>query len=407
MDNLDNILIVGAGSIGALMGAALIKAGLKITFAGKPNSSYTQTLKQQGLQLQYADGESLWISPLHPKVRFVDTATDLQQKFDLIIIALKSNHLTEVISYIQAHANSQTILVHAQNGIPYWWFNCDRYLASLNKNILHGLSPHSYLNSVDPRGVLYRTLDKFTSVGCVVKAPCQKDSQGKIQVKKAPQIILGLTKQKHHNHQQQATIQHLSSLFNQYGVNARYTEKIRTAVCNKLAINLTTNVLSALTGKVIAELTANDSTNSLIKTVIAEINHVFTHYGIQPEDLSTKAQIYAYIKAPGSQSHLPSLAQDFAQHKLGEVSLITAPVEMAKIAQLEVPTLCSLSKLLQLAQTYSLRRSNHKSHILTLDHYSGYCMLTKEVCESSVVNSYQIPNLLTHLLQVNVSTLNR
>lgn len=405
MDNLDDILIIGAGSIGALMGAALVKAGLKVTFAGKPNSSYTQTLKQQGLQLQYADGESLWISSLHPQVRFVDTITNLKQKFNIIIIALKSNHLTEVIPYIQAHANSQTILVHAQNGIPYWWFNCDRYLNSLDKKILNGLSPHRYLNSVDPRGVLYRTLSKFTSIGCVVKAPCQKDAQGKIQIKKLPRLFLGLTEQQSNNCAQKVKIEHLCSLFNQYGVNASYTEKIRTVVCNKLAINLTTNVLSALTGKVIAELTTNSSTNSLIKTVIAEINYIFNCYGIKSQDLPTEAKIYSYINTPGSQSHLPSLAQDFAQHKLGEVSLITAPVEMAQIAQLEVPTLTSLSELLQLAQTYSLKRSHGKSNILTLDHYSGYCMLTKEVCESSVVNNYQISDLLTHLLQVNVSAL--
>ena len=154
-----------------------------------------------------------------------------------------------------------------------------------------------------------------------------------------------------------------------------------------------------MTGKVIAELTANSSINSLIKTVIAEMRHIFSCYGIPLADLPTEAKIYAYIKAPGSQSHLPSLAQDFAQHKLGEVSLITAPVEMAEIANLETPTLKSLSGLLQLAQTYSLN-SKGKSHILTLDNDSGHCSLTEEVCESMIVKKHQMPNLLNQLLQV-------
>ena len=402
---MDSILIIGAGSVGALMGAALVKAGLDITFAGKPHSDYTQTLKTRGLQLRYASGESLWLSSMHPKVRFVDTETKLGREFDVIIVALKSNQLTQAIPYIQAHANPQTILIHAQNGIPYWWFNCDRYLNSLDDNILYGLSPHSYLNTVDPRGVLYHNLGQFTPVGCVVKAPCQKNSQGEIQVKKAPKLILGMTKYEDNNSPQQAKVEYLCSLFSQHGVDATYTSKIRSEVCNKLAINLTTNVLSALTGKVIAELTNNPSTNSLIKTVIAEINYVFNCYGIKSKDLPTEAKIYSYIKTPGSQSHLPSLAQDFSQRKAGEVSLITAPVEMARIAQVEVPTLASLSELLQLAQTYTLKSRRNQSHILTLDHYSGYCMLTEEVCESSVMEKYQIPNLLTHLLQVNVSAL--
>jgi 2-dehydropantoate 2-reductase len=212
---MKNILIIGVGSIGALMGAALIKAGLKITFAGKPNSSYTQTLKKEGLYLSYANGESLWISALHPQVRFVDTATDLKQKFDIIIIALKSNYLTEVISYIHAHSTPETILIHAQNGIPYWWFNCDRYLTSLSKNIFNDLHYSRYLNTVDPNGKLYHNLNKFSSISCVVKAPCQRVEEGKIQVKKIPRIILGLIRNDNYNLKQQAKIQHLCDLFTQ------------------------------------------------------------------------------------------------------------------------------------------------------------------------------------------------
>lgn len=398
---MDNILIIGAGSIGALMGAALVEAGLKITFAGKPGSNYTQILKRQGLQISYDNGKTLWISPLHPKVRFVDTATDLNQKFDIIIIALKSNHLTEVVSYIQTHSHPQTILIHAQNGIPYWWFNCDRYLASLDKNIFARLKDRRYLNSVDPGGILNQALGKFTSVGCVVKAPCQKNAEGKIRVKKTPQLILGLTKK--HYDQKTAVIKDLWDLFTQYELNAEYTDKIRTAVCNKLAINLTTNVLSALTGKTIAELTANASINSLIKTAIAEVSYVFSHYGIESKDLPTEAKIYSYIKTPGSQSHLPSLAQDFAQSKLGEISLITAAVEMAKIARLKVPTLSSLSELLQLAQTHSLN-SDGKSHILALDS-DGYCSLSKDICQSSVMERNRIQSLLNPVVRVDLSPL--
>ncbi len=404
---MDKILVIGAGSIGALMGAALVKAGLTITFASKPNSNYTQVLQKQGLQLHYAHGEKLWISPLHPQVSFVDTATNLNQKFDVIIIALKSNRLTEVVAYIQAHSTPQTILIHAQNGIPYWWFNCDRYLACLDKNISHGISSNRYLDTVDSGGILYRTLSKYTSVGCVVKAPCQKNTEGKIEIRKPPQLILGLTKQEDGNQKQQTIIQHLCHLFSQHGLKASYTDKIRTAVCNKLAINLTTNVLSALTGKIIAELTAHAATKSLIETIITEVNYIFSCYGIDSEDLPTETKIYSYIQTPGSQSHLPSLAQDFSQGKLGEISLITAPVEMAQIARLQVPTLSILSELLQLAQIHILKSSNRKSYILSIDDSSGYCKLTKDVRDSSVVDEYQMQNLLSHLDKVNVSAVGK
>jgi 2-dehydropantoate 2-reductase len=403
---MKNILIVGAGSIGALMGASLVKAGLKVTFAGKPGSDHTKKLKEEGLQLFYANGERLWISPLHPRVEFVDTATDLGKKFDIIIVAVKSNNLIKVVPYIKANSTPDTILIHAQNGIPYWWFNNDSYLSTLNQTLFNKLSSQRYLNTVDHQGILHHNLGDRTVVGCVVKAPCHRTETGSIQVKKPPRIMLGLTKNNSCNLKQQAQIINLCDLFTQHGIAATYTNKIRVAVCNKLVINITTNVLSALTGRVIADLTANYYTNSLIKTIIAEVNYIFSCYGIKPEDLPTEQAIYAYIKAPGSQSHLPSLAQDFSQHKPGEISLITAPVEMAQIAHLRVPTLSILSELLQLCQTYTLRNHIGESHILTIDYASDNCMLTSNVCQSSIVDRWRISNLLAHLVQVNVSTSN-
>lgn len=402
---MNNILVIGAGSIGALMGAFLVKAGLKVTFAGRPQSKYTRKIKHQGLTVSYCTGEQFRISPLQPQIRFVDTETDLAEKFDLIIIALKSNDLATVTSYIKSHSTQDTILVHAQNGIPYWWFDDDLYRSTLSKTLLDKIGSRRYLNSVDRNGTILKTLGDRTIVGCVVKAPCGKTADGYIQVRKPPQLIMGLTKSDLY-HPQEKIVKQLSHIFSKHGLATTYTTKIRAAVCSKLAINATTNVLSALTGRVIADLTSNSYTNSLIKTILSEINQIFQLYGIKPEHLPTEQKIYSYIKEPGSQSHLPSLAQDFSKHKKGEISLITAPVEMANIAKFSVPTLFSLAKLLQLGQTYTLKTSNVKSHILTFDNPAGYCVLTNDVCQSSIFQRLQIADILTHLVQVNVSALN-
>ena len=402
---MDNILIIGAGSVGALIGATLVKANCKITFAGKPSSDYTQKIASHGLKLFFANGKKLHIDPSHPRVRFVDTATNLREKFDIIFVAVKSNNLIRVASYIEAHSTPDTILVHAQNGIPYWWFNDSNYLASLNENLQDKLNEYCHLSTVDNKGIVQKKLGDRIVVGCVVKAPCQKSPEGAIQIKKPPRLILGLTKDNNRYQKHRATIQNLCDLFSPTHLAATYTNNIRAAVCNKLAINVTTNVLSALTGRVIADLTSNHYTNCLIKTAIAETNHIFSYYGIKPEDLPTEQAIYDYIKAPGSQSHLPSLAQDFAQHKSGEINLITAPVEMAQIAHLQVPTLSSLSELLRLGQNYSLKNHNGQSHILSLDRSSGHCMLTNDVYQSSVMDKWQISHLQAHLHKVKVSAL--
>lgn len=348
---MNSILVVGAGSVGSLIGAAFVEAGYKVTFAGKPQSDRTENLKEHGLRLSYPDREQLHI-PSSSQVRFVDTSIDLNKKFDTIVVAVKSNNLIKVASYIEAHSTPDTVLIHAQNGIPYWWFNNDSYLYSLNKSLIDKINRKRRLNAVDKGGVLQKSIGDRLIVGCVVKAPCHKTVDGHIIVKKPPKIFLGLTKNNDRYLEKKPSLQNLCYLLSQTGLTTVYTDEIRVAVCNKLAINLTTNVLSALTGKVIADLTENCGTNSLIKTVIAETNYIFGFYGIKPEDLPTEQAIYSYIKAPGSQTHLPSLAQDFSQRKPGETELITAPVEMAQIACLRVPTLYCLSELLRLGQEH-------------------------------------------------------
>lgn len=398
---MDNILIIGVGSVGTLMGLSLIKAGLKVTFAGRPRSKYTKLIKEQGLKITYSTGESFWLSPLHPRVRFIDTETNLLLKFDLIIVALKSNDLLEASSYIQSHSTQNTVIVHAQNGIPYWWFDDDVYLQSFDSNVLKELGDRRHLESVDPQGAILRTIGDRQIVGCVVKAPCQ-NLDGCIKVRKPPKLIMGETRS-NCDASTQKRVQTLCQIFSNHGLSASYTHNIRASVCNKLAVNATTNVLSALTGKVIGDLTANSHTNNLIKTILAQINQIFQLYGIGLADLPTESQVYSYIQAPGSQSHLPSLAQDFSQHRLGEISLITAPVEMAKIANFAVPTLSSLAELLQLGQTYTLNGNKGKSHILTFDKLTGYCVLTNDVCQNYLFEKLHISEILTHLAQVNVS----
>ena len=401
---MNNILIIGIGSVGTLIGTTLIKAGLNVTFAGKAQSKRLSMAKKQGLKIFYQNGESFWLSPVDERVCFTDTETYLPQQFPLIIVALKSNDLQKVSSYIKYHSTKSTIIVHAQNGIPYWWFEDEKYLDSLDKNVSLNFREQPYLNSVDNRGTILKKLRDRTLVGCVIKAPCHKMSDGSVKVSKPPRIILGMAKSSS-DAKTQAAVKKLCQIFSINGVSANYTDNIRVAVCRKLAINVTTNVLSALTGKIVADLTSNYYTNNLIKTIIKEVSIIFQTYGLEARDLPTESQVYDYIREPGSQNHLPSLAQDFLQHRQGEISLITALVEMAKIANIQVPTLSSLAELLQLGQQYTINTDKEKCHILTFDRSTGCCLLNENAYQSNLFGKLHIPKLLNHLVKINVAAL--
>lgn len=407
----NSVLVVGAGSIGILLGASLLQAGCRVTFAGRRQSDYTYSLQKNGVSVVYADGSKFEISPSQEQVNFVDTQTPLNRVFNIVIVAVKSHHLAAVASYVRAHSDSDTIIIQAQNGIPYWWFKDSDYYNSLNRTIHQHLgnsrrdsfASRRWLESVDPDGKILATLGDRVIVGCVVKAPCSKTNT-QVRVKKPAKAILGLVDAKR-DRPFEGKIKHLSNLFNQFGLQTQYSRNIRAEVCNKLAVNATTNVLSALTGCLTSELTAHTHSNNLIKTILWEINGVFRVYGIPLSQLPTEERLYAYITQPGSQKHLPSLAQDFAQHRLGEISLIGAPVEMARLANLATPTLDSLAELLELGQKYASTGLSSKFHLLDFSHSLGLYVLREEVWRTLNLPLNQLPLILNYLVRVNQSAL--
>ncbi|WP_036485904.1 ketopantoate reductase family protein [Myxosarcina sp. GI1] len=401
---MNKIMVVGIGSIGTLIGASLVKAGVEVTFAGRDRSSYTKQIKQFGLFLFNSRGEKTQILPNTKKVRFVDITEKLEEVFEIIVVAVKSNCLAAVAPYIHAHSDCNSIIFHAQNGIPYWWFADNNYLSDLNPSLLARIGSRPYLHSVDPDGEIMALLGDRHLVGCVVKAPCSKTPWGRVEVKKSPKMSVGLVTPQQ-SYFQKSTVEQLCQLLSNNGLTTTYHENIRTEVGQKLAINLATNVLSALTDCAIAELTANAYVNNAIGIIVAELRQIFLIYGIKKADLPSEAKVYAYITEPGSQRHLPSLAQDFARRRQGEISLITAPVEMAEIAGIKTPTLDSLAVLLQFGQSYALNRASSKFNILTFDPAFGYCVLTDEACQSPALDKSKISALLARLIQINVSAL--
>jgi 2-dehydropantoate 2-reductase len=115
----NSALVIGAGSVGAMIGAPLVKAGYNVTFAGRPGSSHTDYICKHGLKIHYPCGNVFTISPHLKNVSFTDTFNIKSREFDLIIVAVKSNHLLDVLSCMRYHSRNDSILIHAQNGIPY------------------------------------------------------------------------------------------------------------------------------------------------------------------------------------------------------------------------------------------------------------------------------------------------
>jgi 2-dehydropantoate 2-reductase len=242
-------------------------------------------------------------------------------------------------------------------------------------------------------------------VGCVVKAPSSKVESGYIDIKKIPKIVLGITNTKY----DQAEFINLSEFCDQLtrnGLDTQNTTKIRAEICKKLAVNITTNTLAALTSKNTAALTDNPLSKTLIVDMLEEANQVFKAFNIDVQDLPTQQELFTYIEDPGSQNHLPSLAQDFYKHQAGELTVIEAPVEMARISGLRVPILESVLALLKAGQDYALRK-DCDTNLLQFDSNNAKFTLNPNVFQTSTLRKFRLTDLLVHVDRLNQNSMVR
>ena len=144
------ITVVGAGAIGAYVGARLALAGEQVTFMAR--GANLQALKSRGVRLLLPDHTSLGPVAVGASDDYVATGPQ-----DLVILAVKAHQLESVADQVPRLLGPETIVVPMQNGIPYWYFH------------QHGgdLAGRGVL-AVDPHGVIARQIPAQRVIGCVV-----------------------------------------------------------------------------------------------------------------------------------------------------------------------------------------------------------------------------------------------
>lgn len=107
-----NILIVGAGAIGSLLGGSLLRAGHRVLF--KDRAEVVKTLKTEGFYLTWPDGASQHFLP-----EAIDNPEALEKglMLDLVIVTVKSFDTEAAVSDLRGKLAPQTRLLSPQNGV--------------------------------------------------------------------------------------------------------------------------------------------------------------------------------------------------------------------------------------------------------------------------------------------------
>lgn len=122
---MKQIMMVGAGSVGGFFGAHLAKHNLNVSFLLKPAT--LSAVQKHGLTIRSASGTFTVRPP---------AASDPKQlpQPDLIILAVKSYDLDEVMNQIEPVLSDKTVILTLQNGID----TEDRIIARLKRDCVVG-----------------------------------------------------------------------------------------------------------------------------------------------------------------------------------------------------------------------------------------------------------------------------
>lgn len=103
------MIVIGIGPIGGIIGGRLARAGHDITFVDI-DKEHVAAIRQRGLQIDVPDG------PFNVKIKTV-FPDEIDGKFDIGLIAVRSNYTPDALSTVLPHLAGSGLLVSMQNGI--------------------------------------------------------------------------------------------------------------------------------------------------------------------------------------------------------------------------------------------------------------------------------------------------
>ncbi|MCS6940613.1 MAG: 2-dehydropantoate 2-reductase [Roseiflexaceae bacterium] len=305
------ICIFGAGSIGGYLGARLAHAGEQVTLIAR--GANLAAIRERGVTLIETDGTML---VAHPALATDDPS--VAGAHDVVIVAVKAHQLPAVAPMLRPLFHDETIVVPAQNGIPWWYFQ------------RHG-GPFEgrRIESVDPDGIIAANIETERIIGCVVYPATELEAPGVVRHIEGDRFTLGEL-----DGSRSERVQRLSQILTRAGLKAPVRPRIRTDIWIKLWGNLAFNPVSALTRATLIEICRHPQARALIVAMMEEGQAVAERLGITFG--ITIDQRIAGAEQVGA--HKTSMLQDIEAGRATEVdALVGAVAELGRLVDVPTP----------------------------------------------------------------------
>src|SRR5436853_593344 len=301
--------VVGAGAIGAFVGALLQKTGQDVTLIAR--GPHMRAMKERGIRVTGSMGEF----EAHPTVTDDPAAAG---EIDVVILALKAHSLTQMAPRLAPLLGPATSIISMQNGIPWWYFS------------RHGGEwEGTHLETVDPGGVISNNIDPARLVGCVIYCSTIITEPGVIDHIEGVRFPIGEL-----DGERSDRCRQIAEAFQKAGMKCPVRSNIRHDIWVKLLGNVAFNPISALTRATMTDILNCPETRLLAQSIMGEAEKIAASLGI---DLGISIE-QRMIGAEKVGPHKTSMLQDVeAGRPLELESIVGAVVELGDKLGIAIP----------------------------------------------------------------------
>ena len=305
------VAVVGAGAIGAYVGAALHRGGAEVHLLAR--GAHLAAMRERGVTVLSPRGD------FHAHPHATDDPASIGP-VDIVFLGLKAYSYREAGPLLAPLLRDGTGVVAAQNGIPWWYF--------------HGV-PGPYegrrIEAVDPGGAVSSVIPAETAIGCVVYCSAEIAAPGVIRHVEGTRFSIG---------EPDGSVSERCLAFSRAmiagGLRCPVEKDLRADIWLKLLGNVAFNPVSVLTRATMGAIAAHPGTRELVLSMMRETAEIALRLGIAPK-VSVERRFEGAAKVG---DHKTSMLMDFEAGKPLETDvLLAAPVELARLAGVPVPSL--------------------------------------------------------------------
>lgn len=315
------VCVVGAGSIGATIGAKLAAAGQAVCLVAR--GAHLEAIRSLGLQLVDQVGARSGTYRLPASAEPSDFGPQ-----DLVVIALKAYSVAPMLPRLAPLLDARTVVLPALNGLPWWYFHR-----------AGGPYEGMRLRSLDPDGTMDAALDAARVIGCVVHLAAEVLEPGRVEHTAGRRLIIGEP-----DGSDSERLRRVQAALQAADFDCEVSGRIRRDIWTKLIGNLSFNPVAALTGYRMDQICNDAEVLGVIREVLREGIDVASRLDVTiGMTVDQRIDIARQLGAARI-----SMLQDLEQRRPLELAAIVAVViELAELTGAPVPSTRVLHALVQ------------------------------------------------------------